>query len=128
MPDDLGNDSKLINDGGEITGQGAGDGPVQVADFTNDPAEVIEGRTPQQQAADAEQAAREGSISATTPEEMQAADQRQEALYQKFDQGYFPEPGTADWWWFTQWQIEVRNGRRPLLPTEEERQHPVEEF
>jgi hypothetical protein len=137
MPDDLGNDMKLINEGGEIDGEGEGDGPVQIADFSNDPPEEIEGRTPQQQAADAQQAAQEaqqiaqqGSISAITPEELIAGQQqekaREDGLFEQFDQGYFPDPGTADWYYYLQWQTAVKNGR--VVPIEEEHQHPVEEF
>lgn len=137
MPDDLGNDVRLINEGGEITGQGAGDGPVQIADFTNDPPEVIEGRTPQQQAADAQQAAQEaqriaqeGSISAITPEEELAAQQKDQAnreeAYRAFDEGYVPGPNPTngmDTIYYQEWQRLVEEGKR-TVPVVEEAHNP----
>lgn len=133
MPDELGDDGKLINEGGEITGQGAGDGPVEIADFTNDPPEVIEGRTPQQQAADAQQAAQEGSISAMTPEEELASEQSavadQEAAFEAFREGYVPGPDPTngmDTIYYQQWQQLVQEGLQ--VPTTPDDPHPVEEF
>lgn len=126
MPE-VGNDGKFINDGG------AGDGPVEIADFTNDPPEVIEGRTPQQQAADAQQAAREGSISAMTPEEALASQQKaaadKAAAFDWFRDGFAPGENPPNGMWpiyYQEWLDLLKSGKEFTRVKDEA--HPVEEL
>jgi hypothetical protein len=103
---------------------GAGDDPVQIADFTNDPPEIIEGRSPQQQAAN------EGSISAITPGEANADYQKsladQQEAYQAFNEGFVPTPDSGMMnIWYQQWQELVREGKQ--TPTIVEEGHNPEE-
>jgi hypothetical protein len=116
--DNLGSEGKFINEGGDLDGVDVGDGSVQIADFTDEPPEVIEGRTGEQQAADAQQAQQEGSISAMTPEEGLASGQKaeadREAAFDAFRDGYVPGPDPTngmDTIYYQQWQELVREGK-----------------